>query len=92
MKRFKISPALKNKIRKILLLRDIPFRIECEGENTFIEVPLSGTKFHKIVQRARCEQLTEETGIFHLTKEESEDDTKIAMLLHFYNKNSFVIK
>lgn len=92
MRKYKISPGLKNRIRKILLLREIPFKIESEGDQIYVSVPLSGQRFHKIVQRARCEQLTEETGIMHLTKEESESDLKIAFLMHQYDKGSFVVK
>ena len=34
---------------------------------------MSGERFHKVVLRARCEKLTQETGMCHLTKEEAND-------------------
>lgn len=72
-RRFKISKELKPYIRLALARQRTPFCIKKEGDNLYVEVPLSGERFHKIVLRARCEKLTKETGTVHLTREEADD-------------------
>lgn len=56
MNTFKISSTLKKNIIDILKRRNINYILH----DNSIEIDLSGTKFHKIVTRAKMEKLTEE--------------------------------
>lgn len=92
MKRvFKVSQDLKPYIRRILYERHISFKFFKEDDIWKVQVPLSGQRFHEVVQRAKCEKLSEDTGILHLTKKESEDETRTASILKEKGKSSFVI-
>lgn len=72
-RKFKISKELKPYIRLALAGQRVPSHFGTDKDEDYVEVPLSGERFHKIVLRARCVRLTKETGIPHLTREESED-------------------
>ena len=41
----------------------------------------SSDTFHKIVQRAKCEKLTKETGVFHVTNRERNNELYLTYLL-----------
>ncbi len=74
MKRsFRVGKELKPYIAAVLKQRDIPFKFIKEGDELKVEVPLSGERFHKVVQKARATKLTRENGIPVLTKEEADD-------------------
>lgn len=91
MRNFKYSQELKPYIRKILYSRNIPYKFIEDNGIPKISVPLSGQKFHEVVMRAKCMKKTDETGMLHLTKKESEDNKRVAYLLSENGANSFVI-
>ena len=90
-KKFKISPELKPYIRQLMARSEYHFRIKTEGDQLYLITNISGTKFHNIVQRAKCMKLSEETGIMHVTKRESENSALVMSLQNEYHANSFVI-
>lgn len=90
-RKFKISESLKSNIRYLLARQEIPFRIKNEEETLYLYCGLSGMKFHHVVQRAKCMKLTEETGILHITKRESENDELVMSLLRENNTHCYVI-
>lgn len=88
MRKFRVSKELRNYILLVLARQKVPYKIERKDGNTFVKVPLSGERFHKVVLRARCEKLTKEKGILHLTKEESQNQSFVQSVLP--NGGSFV--
>ena len=89
--KFKVRSELKNYVRNILSREGISHRFKEEGELTFCLVPISGERFHKIVKRAYCEQQTDDTGILHLTYEESQDPSLCQGLMTLFKQTSFVV-
>ena len=74
MKEYRISNELRNYIFLVLKRQGIPYKTKRdESGQQYVVVPMSGERFHKVVLRARCEKLTQETGMCHLTKEEAND-------------------
>lgn len=82
MKKFRISKELRNYIFLVLKKQGVPYKLvrDDSGQN-FVEVPLSGERFHKVVLRAKCEKLTLEKGVCHLTKEEAVDPLFVQTML-----------
>ena len=82
MKKYRISKELRNYISLVLKKQGIPYKLtrDDSGQN-FVEVPLSGERFHKVVLRAKCEKLTSEKGVCHLTKEEAADPLFVQAIL-----------
>lgn len=89
--RFKISQELKPYIRQLMSRSENRFRIKEEDGALYLYCDMSGTKFHNIVQRAKCMKLSEETGILHVTKRESEDNELVMSLQKEFNTHSYVI-
>lgn len=58
MKKYRISKELRNYIFLVLKKQGVPYKStrDDSGQN-FVEVPLSGERFHKVVLRAKCENL-----------------------------------
>lgn len=82
MRKYRISKELRNYIFLVLKRQKIPYTTERDDTGQqFVRVPLSGERFHKVVLRARCEKLTKEKGILHLTAEEAEDPLFIQSML-----------
>lgn len=82
MREYRISRELRNYIFLVLKKQDIPYKFRADPDGRlYISVPVSGERFHRIVLRARCEKLTRETGIRHLTKEDAADPMYIQAVL-----------
>lgn len=73
-KSFKVSKRLSGKIFFKLSIEKIPFSIVERKEDFFkVKIPtISGREFHKLVNRARLELLSEEVGIKIYSKKEIE--------------------
>ena len=89
--KFKVRIQLKEYVRNILSREGIPHRFRSEEGQLYCIVPISGMRFHKIVKRAYCEQQTEETGLLHLTYEESQDVNQSNALMKLFHSNGFVV-
>ena len=89
--KFRISPELKPYIRAILAKREEKYRFKREDQQFYVLTDMSGVKFHNIVQRAKCIKLTNETGILHVTKRESENGELVEALKTEYKASSYVI-
>lgn len=90
-KKFKIKEEMREYIRNVLAREDIPHRFVKEGDQLYCIASLSGERFHKVVKRAYCEKLTDETGILHLTYRESENPNLSSALMKLFGKTSYVI-
>ena len=90
-KRFKVSDGLRKYIRSILTRMEIPNKFIHENDQWFCETVISGEKFHKIVQRAKCEKKTKEDGLLYLTYRESRDPLLAHALLEQFNSNGCAI-
>lgn len=92
MKKYKVSDNLGDKVTRILYRHLYTFRSEWDENGTeWVYTNCPADTFHKIVQRAKCELISEEKGIFYITREESKDVFRIQDLLRFYHENSFSI-
>lgn len=93
MRKYEISKELELYIIQILKRGYYHWDSEFdEDANTqYIYTNCPADTFHKIVQRAKCELISEEKGIFYITREESKDVFRIQDLLRFYHENSFSI-
>ena len=82
MKKYRISKELRNYIFLVLKKQGVPYKStrDDSGQN-FVEVPLSGERFHKVVLRAKCEILTSEKVVCYLTKEEAADPMFVQAIL-----------
>lgn len=89
--RFKISHELKPYIRRLMSRSEERFRIRTEEGQLYLYTELSGTRFHNVVQRAKCMKLSEDTGILHITKRESENNELVMSLQQEYHATSYVI-
>lgn len=89
--RFKVSKFLRRYVKCILITGEIPHKFTCEDGQWYCETNISGTKFHKIVQRAICEKKTKEDGLFYLTHRESEDLSLSQALLERFGRNGYVV-
>ena len=90
-KKFKVSTELKEYIRNVLARNGVSHRFVVDGEQLYCVAALSGERFHKAVKRAYCEKMTEETGVLHLTYQESQDANLRAGLMKLFGKSSYVI-
>ena len=90
-KKFKVSSELRKNIRSVLARMEIPHKFIREDGQWFCETGISGEKFHKIVQRARCEKKTKEDNLLYLTYRESQNPLLVSALLEQFNSNGFVI-
>lgn len=70
---FRISQELRPYIRLALARQKVPSHIFTKDGKNYIRIRMSGEKFHKVVLRARCEKLTHDTGLLHVTEEESDN-------------------
>lgn len=92
MKKYKVSDNLGDKVTRILHRHLYTFRSEWDENGTeWVYTNCPSDTFHKIVQRAKCELISEEKGIFYITREESKDVFRLQDLLRFYHENSFSI-
>lgn len=90
-KRFKVSKELRKYIKPVLVRSEIPHKFFCEDGQWYCETIISGERFHKIVQRARCEKKSAEDGVLYLTYRESEDPGLSQAILEQFGKNGYVV-
>lgn len=90
-RKFKVSAELKEYVRDVLARNGVSHRFVVDGEQLYCVTTLSGERFHKVVKRAYCEKKTQETGVLHLTYQESQDANLRAGLMKVFGKNSYVI-
>jgi hypothetical protein len=90
-RKFKVKEELKDYIRNILARENVFHRFVKEGEQLYCVAALSGERFHKVVKRAYCEKMTEETEILHITFQESQNTSFCEALMKLFNKSSFVV-
>lgn len=92
MKRYRVSNDLKKYVRRVLMLFHANWRmVKDEDGQIWCITNLTSNHFHKIVQRAKCEKATDETGILHVTFEESCNEGFIAHLLHTRGKTAYTV-
>ena len=92
MKRYRVSTDLKKYLRRVLTMSRAQWRMvkDKDGQSWCI-TNLSSNHFHRLVQRAKCEKATEETGILHVTFKESINSAFVTLLMHERGVNSFRI-
>ena len=90
-RKFKVKGELKDFIRSVLAREGIQHRFIQEENSLYCETSLSGERFHKIVKRAYCEKLTKETGLLHVTYQESKNDLLCEGLMKLFDTNSFIV-
>lgn len=90
-KKFKIKEELKEYVRNVLAREGVPHRFRKEEEQLYCITPVSGEKFHRVVKRAYCEKLSEESGILHLTYKESQDVNQSCALMKLFKATGYVV-
>lgn len=92
MKKYKISEELKPYIRKILIRSFYQCKMTKDADNNlFCITNASSDTFHKIVQRAKCEKMSKETGSFYVTAKEAQNTMLLNCLLEQTGQKSFVV-
>ena len=92
MKRYRVSNELKKYVRRVLILSHAKWRMmKDEDGQVWCITNLTSNHFHKLVQRAKCEKATEETGTLYITFEESCNEAFVTYFLHMRGKSSFAI-
>lgn len=90
-KKFKVSTELRDYIRNVLARDNVFHRFITEDDQLYCIAAISGERFHKVVKRALCEKRTAETGLLHVTYEESKNDALCEALMKLHDANSFVV-
>ena len=92
LKRYKINPDVKKYLRRVLVLARCKFRIRHDEDgNYYCYINLTSNHFHKLVLRARCEKATEETGMLHVTFEESCNEAFVTYLMAQRGVHSYAV-
>ncbi len=92
MRKYMIEKGLGNKVTRILHRHLYDFCSEWDEHGTeWVYTNCSSKGFKKIVERAKCELVSERKGVFYISLEESKDMFRVQDLLRFYNKKSFSI-
>lgn len=82
MKTYRVSSDLKNFVRRVLVRSFYSCRMTKDKNGQwYCTTNASSDTFHKIVQRAKCEKLTKETGAFHVTNRERNNELYLTYLL-----------
>ena len=81
MRKYRISKDLKPYIRRILLRSFYQCHIEAHKDTLWCHTNASSDTFHRIVQRAKCEKASSETGIFYVTTKEANNSLLLPVLL-----------
>lgn len=76
MREFKVSNALLASVSNVLTRRGVEFQITQRDGQYYCHTNISGTKFHKCIVRAKCEQITKDrnSSIPYIAHSELEDD------------------
>ena len=92
MKRYRVSNDLKKYVRRVLMLFHANWRmVKDKDGQIWCITNLSSNHFHKIVQRAKCEKASDETGIMHVTFKESCNGGFMAHMLHTRGQTAYVV-
>lgn len=91
MKHYKVSKELYPFVRRILTRGYHKFSFEETDEGWLCITPISSDNFHKIIQRAKCEKKSRETGNFYVTAREHNNTLLLNALLEMGNQKSCII-
>lgn len=92
MKRYRVSQELKKYLRHVLVLNRVQWHMEKdESGQWWCVTNLSSNHFHRLVQRAKCEKATEETGVLHVTFKESQNQAFTTFLMQQRKVTSFCV-
>ena len=92
MKRYRVSKELGKYVRQVLVLNRVKWHMEKDDDGQIWCITnLTSNHFHKLVQRAKCEKATEETGILYVTFKESRNQAFVNYLMHQRGKTSYRI-
>ena len=80
MNKYKVSKELRPYVMAVLLRSFYKCQVSETGGQCFCTTNASSDTFHRIVQRAKCEKVTEETGLFQITKEEKDSYVYVYLL------------
>ena len=68
MKKYRVSKELKKYVRRVLIRSFYKYHFITDDEGQcWCVTNATSDAFHQIVQRAKCEKATEETGVFMVT-------------------------
>lgn len=92
MRKYRVSKELKKYLRRVLVLSRATWHMETdENGQCWCYTTLSSNHFHRLVQRAKCEKITEETGVLHVTFKESRDIAFVTYLMHERNAGHYCV-
>ena len=92
MKRYKISKELKKYLRRVFVLGKLKWEVQKdENGQWWCITNISSNHFHRLVQRAKCEKATEETGVLHITYKESLNPAFATYLMHQVGTTSYCV-
>lgn len=92
MKKYRVSEQLKPYVRRILIRSFYKCSIaKDESGVLWCFTNASSDVFHRIVQRAKCEKATKETGIFQVTAREANNALLMPILLEQAKTTSFQV-
>lgn len=82
MKKYRVSKELKKYVRRVLIRSFYKYHfITDDGGQCWCVTNATSDAFHQIVQRAKCEKATEETGVFMVTAKERNNVKMLSSLL-----------
>ena len=92
MKKYKVSKGLKPYVRRILARSYHKYHMVTDGNGQiWCETDVSSDTFQRIVQRAKCEKRTEETGVFQVTAREANNRFLLNSLLKQAHTTAFAV-
>ena len=82
MKKYRVSKELKKYVRRVLIRSFYKYHFITDDEGQcWCVTNATSDAFHQIVQRAKCEKATEETGVFMVTAKERNNVKMLSSLL-----------
>lgn len=91
-KDYRVSPELKKYVRRILLRSFYTCHMYTDEEGQdWCATNCPSDSFHRIVQRAKCEKASEESGNFYVTAKEACNQAYLTGLMEFKGVQSYTV-
>ena len=89
IKSYTVSPGLRTFVEKELSRRGIPYSYDTAGK--IIPRNISGNLFHMIVETAKADMLTEQSGLLHVSRHQLEKKGELHRLFRKHHTRGFVV-
>ena len=91
MRKYRVRKELKPYVSRILTRSFYKCRMVEENNTLFCINNAGSDTFHKIVQRAKCEKKSNESGSFYVTSREAKNTMLLNSLLQQAGETSFIV-